>query len=257
MRKDMSKVIVERPRHNHSARHSRSGRPSVLEGEDGEPLRARARLGRQRKTKGLNENLAPLRRYLESQVGRPWNKIYSEIAQHLKPTSTVQQHVRDHLCDLVAISARMVEGQVMVQRRYPGDFVPLEEDWRTLFVHPRTGLLKRNSKARSYSRRRRELAEAKAAERAKRMRELAPDLQLHLLNDGAWWEVRLASGESACWEIVRNGRRTLLESDVVLSAGLSDLSASELYGRTGVHAVAKRQLNKTEKKRLGLPLGAQ
>ena len=27
--------------------------------------------------KVLNENLAPLRRYLEAQVGRPWDKIYS------------------------------------------------------------------------------------------------------------------------------------------------------------------------------------
>jgi hypothetical protein len=108
MRKDMSKVIVERPRHGHSARHCRLGRPSELEGADGEPLRMRVRSGRLRKTKSLNENLAPLQRFLEAQVGRPWNKIYSEIAQHLKPTSTVQQHVRDHLGDLVALNARMV-----------------------------------------------------------------------------------------------------------------------------------------------------
>src|SRR5438309_9686382 len=29
--------------------------------------------------KWLNENLAPLRRYLESNVGRPWSKVYAEI----------------------------------------------------------------------------------------------------------------------------------------------------------------------------------
>ena len=51
----------------------------------------------------LNENLAPLQRYLARQVGRPWNKIYAEIAEHLKPTSTVQQHVRDHLKDFVQL----------------------------------------------------------------------------------------------------------------------------------------------------------
>lgn len=39
-------------------------------------------------SKVLNENLTPLRRYLERQVGRPWNKVYSEIAVGLKVTST-------------------------------------------------------------------------------------------------------------------------------------------------------------------------
>ena len=47
----------------------------------------------------LNENLAPLRRYLERQVGRPWDKVYSEIAEGLRVASTVQRHVRDHLRD--------------------------------------------------------------------------------------------------------------------------------------------------------------
>ncbi|MFX8308882.1 hypothetical protein ABTL21_19880, partial [Acinetobacter baumannii] len=43
--------------------------------------------------KDLNENLGPLRRFLERQVGRPWNDVYSEIARNLRVTSTVQQHV--------------------------------------------------------------------------------------------------------------------------------------------------------------------
>jgi hypothetical protein len=51
--------------------------------------------------KVLNENLAPLRRYLEAQVGRPWDKIYSEIAANLCVSNTVQQHVRDHIKDFV------------------------------------------------------------------------------------------------------------------------------------------------------------
>jgi hypothetical protein len=28
--------------------------------------------------KQMNESLGPLRRYLERQVGRPWNKVYAE-----------------------------------------------------------------------------------------------------------------------------------------------------------------------------------
>jgi hypothetical protein len=37
-----------------------------------------------------------------------------------------------------------------------------------------------------------------------------------------------------------------------LAAGLSNLTAEELYGRPGVRARAKRQLSKAEKKKLGL-----
>ena len=56
--------------------------------------------------KSFNENLAPLRRYLAAQVGRPWRKVYSEIAANLNADSTVQQHVRDHLHDFVAVTPR-------------------------------------------------------------------------------------------------------------------------------------------------------
>jgi hypothetical protein len=56
--------------------------------------------------KMLNENLAPLRRFLERQIGRPWDKVYSEIAERLRVDSTVQQHVREHLRDFVATRPR-------------------------------------------------------------------------------------------------------------------------------------------------------
>jgi len=37
---------------------------------------------------------------------QPWNKVYSEIAAHLRVDSTVQQHVRGHLRDFVAVTPR-------------------------------------------------------------------------------------------------------------------------------------------------------
>lgn len=43
-----------------------------------------------------------MRRYLHAQVGRPWDKVWSDIAAGLRGTSTVQQHVRDHVFDFVA-----------------------------------------------------------------------------------------------------------------------------------------------------------
>jgi hypothetical protein len=98
MREDMAKVIVTRPRVLDSmVRKGRNVPDEHLPKAIGLRRHAHERGG----YKMLNETLAPLRRYLERQVGRPWDKVYSEIAQRLRPSSTVQQHVRDHVGDFV------------------------------------------------------------------------------------------------------------------------------------------------------------
>ena len=243
MRNDMAKVIVERPRLGHGLRTQRGGRSRALVDDDGVPLPARELTGFPRKEKMLNENLNPLKRYLASQVGRPWNKVYSEISQHLRPTSTVQQHVRDHLEDFVAVACRMKDGVVVVQaRRAYGGEIPISEDWRPFYVHPRTGLLRGNAKRVSRAQARKARLEAEKRERAKRAVDVDAKTQLHLFADGAWWEVKLG----------RVSRFDPPDADVVLRTGLTKLSAAELYGRGDLRAIAKRQLNKTEMKRRGL-----
>jgi hypothetical protein len=243
MRKDMAKVIVERPRLGRSAAGLRPGRTRAVEDDDGEPIRAprgaRTPKAKAQKTKSLNENLNPLRRYLQSQTGRPWNKVYSEISENLKPTSTVQQHVRDHLEDFVAIKTRMKAGVVIVAQRYGGERA-LEEDYHRFYVHPRTGLLRENPHYKSWNARARAKREAAAKALAARMREVDAKTQLHKLKDDVWWEVKLGK--------IGDGR----EADVVFAAGLSTLPPAELYGRENTRAIAKRQLNKAEKKKFGL-----
>jgi hypothetical protein len=177
MRDDMARVIVERPRiPDHGARR---GRPRPF---DQLPAREGMRRPHVQSWGGkqLNENLAPLRRYLERQVGRPWDKIYSEIAAHLRVDSAVQQHVRDHLRDFVAIKPRRVRGW---RHERSGLW------WQPFYVDPATGLLKRSDR----------LGEVKAARRARRQARpippdripLAVDRELRCL-DGIWYEVRLA-----------------------------------------------------------------
>ena len=100
MREDMAQVIVERPRIKPF--NNRKGRRQGLDDlPTHEGMRRAHALHGDRKQ--LNENLAPLRRYLEGQVGRPWDKVYGEIAARLRVDSTVQQHVRNHLRDFVAV----------------------------------------------------------------------------------------------------------------------------------------------------------
>ena len=90
--------------------------------------------------KELNENLAPLRRYLERQVGRPWDKVYSEISRHLRVDNPVQQHVRDHLSDFVAIKPRRRPGAVYGKGQRDRLWYQL------LYVDPKDGLLKRTDR---------------------------------------------------------------------------------------------------------------
>jgi hypothetical protein len=243
MRKDMSKVIVERPRLGRGSAGLRPGRTRAVEDDDGEPLAAvrggRAPKGKAQKTKQLNENLNPLRRYLQSQLNRPWDKVYSEISAHLKPTSTVQQHVRDHLEDFVAVKTRMKAGVVMIGQRFGGER-RLDEDHHRFYVHPRTGILRENPHYKSWNARWRAQRLAEEKRRAERMRVIDAKTQLHRLKDDIWWEVKVGK--------LGDGR----EPDVLHAARLTDLPALELYGDANARAIAKRQLNKADKKKYGL-----
>jgi hypothetical protein len=183
MREDMSRVIVERPRLGGG--RTRKGRASALEDLPGQEGMRRPHM-RSGDCKMLNENLAPLRRYLERQVGRPWNKVYSEIARHLRIDNAVQQHVRDHLADFVAVKPRRLSGRAYLAG---GGTEHWDRLWyQRLYVDPRDGLLKRTDR----------LPEAKALRRARRDKPeppdriaLAADRELRRI-DGLWYEVALA-----------------------------------------------------------------
>lgn len=255
MRKDMSKVIVERPRTGRSA-GKRPGRTNALIDDDGEPIRAvkpaREPRGRAQKTKSLNETLNPLKRYLASNVGRPWDKVYSEISEHLKPSSTVQQHVRDHLEDFVAIKTRMKAGVVMMTPRFGGER-PIADAYALYYVHPRTGILRHNENRTNWTAKFRKAKQAAEAALAERMRVIDAKTQAHEFK-GDWWEVKLAKIKRHTRK-APNGLTFYVEEpyiDVVHTAKLSDLPGEILYGRDGVYAADKRQLSKAEIKRLGL-----
>ena len=145
MREDMFKVIVERPRWG--SRHA----PKAKLRNDKVPGRKRATGRRQALeqhgyTKCLNENLAPLKRYLMKQVGRPWDKVYSEISEHLDTGSTVKQHVRDHLTDFILINVSVDRDGGFMATRHWGGPQPPQHWWAKLYVDPNDGIIKRTDK---------------------------------------------------------------------------------------------------------------
>lgn len=253
MREDMFEVIIERPRSGSRMGHFRRARrmdAKVLSKRDPDVLLSKlgversASFGRSRKM--LNENLAPLRRYLESQVNRPWDKVWSDICKNLSTASTVQQHVRDHIGDFVAIQTSLKDGLVLATTRY-GKLTPLHDLHYRLYVDPRTGILRKNKHYVSWQKKNREMRAAAEKHRAMRMRELAPNFQVHKLDDDCWWEVRLAAIPTRVVNY-RYGSYTRYDAftDVVHRAKLSTLPVDELYGKQGVYAVTKRQLSRNE-----------
>jgi hypothetical protein len=251
MRSDMARVIVERPRVGGvKLRREKIPRDDELALSNvGVRRHARIRGG----WKGLNENLAPLRRYLERQVGRPWDEVWSEICANLKPTSTVQQHVRDHVPDFVAIKTSLRDGTIWVHDRFSPRL--LKETHTRLYVDPATGVLRRNERNAAWRKTWRQAQKAREAAICARMRVVSRTKQLHLFGE-CWWEVTLAGGYPASLRLnphLPHAWQVVVEPDVVRRAALSQLPREELYGRAGVYAVAKRQLSKKEMRDLGLP----
>lgn len=241
MRPDMYKVIVERPRH-WKASDAQADR--LRDDFDG-PKQLGMRAGHGRPW--LNENLSPLRRYLRAQVGRPWNKVYSEISAGIDRRNTVQQHIYEHIEDFIAIDvAASFTGRV--RGRY-----------QELYVDPRTGLIRINKEHRAWRREQIERRERDQAQLVARRR-ILNDRTVLMLFDGLWFEVTLAQLPAP--RVVEScGRckgKVVLERryDIVLRRPINrNEDASDrhrVYGSTDLYAVGKRQLSKRELKAHGL-----
>jgi hypothetical protein len=136
MRKDMFKIIVERPR--------RGGKDDkkTTKNESSDMLPAKQSMKRAHyDRKELNENLAPLKRFLNKNVGRPWDKVYSEICDQISVNSTVQQHVRQHIPNYVKLDVRVQGKQILSKNAHYRSYYELSDG--ELYVHPSTGILRK------------------------------------------------------------------------------------------------------------------
>jgi len=251
MRTDMFKVIVERPRGYKGTDAAADRRRNDFDGP--QFLGMRAGYG----YRALNENLRPLQRYLRSQVGRPWSKVYSEISRTIDRRSTVQQHVYQHIDNFVAVKVAWKDDRLVDLDAY-GGIADLSQE---LYVDPRTGVLRLNKNHRTWAQKCRERAAAHEAKVHARRRIIDELAQLHLI-DGEWYEIRFTPLPAGAWiNVVEHGRTVRryvapLRFDVVrrcmTSAGEGAHDRAELYGMRLIYATAKRQLSHREKKSYGL-----
>jgi|AGTN01.2.fsa_nt_gi hypothetical protein len=119
----------------------------------------------------------PLRRFLESRVGRAWNDVYSELCRDLHCDGRMRHEINSRLDWFVERNVRMVEGEPRDSR----GMRLLRSRGKTLWVHPETGVLMlTQGKRRTYQRKpKHEMVELGANRKA-------------VLLDGFWFEIVFA-----------------------------------------------------------------
>jgi hypothetical protein len=164
MRKDMFKVIVERERGNGNApsgeksrsAYGRSQRSKWKSEDEFEKIDKPSNESMKRSLgynkKSLNENLNPLRRFMQKRIGRPWNKVWSEICAEINSDSTVQKHVLDHVDDFVVKNVYLKDKKPFVVDPYGyhhnGEIPVNSDNFRSVgYVHPTTGIFTKIPKA--------------------------------------------------------------------------------------------------------------
>ncbi|MCA9656082.1 MAG: hypothetical protein H6712_24110 [Myxococcales bacterium] len=141
MRRDMDKVLCERPRWGMRTKRRRRYR-GPLEDAPRFESSSRHRGG----TKALNEHLGPLRRWLRQQAGRPWDAVYGELRANISPRNAVQMHIWQHAEHYVARHVMMIDGK---PHHRPGAgwaylrAEPVSSRRCPVYVCPRTGILRR------------------------------------------------------------------------------------------------------------------
>jgi hypothetical protein len=245
MRPDMAKVLVERPRPRSRVPRGRDGR-KFRDASEAAFLPMKAGYW---DLKSLNENLHPLERYLARQVNRPWDKVYQEMCAVIDGRSAVQRHILQHLYQFVAIQTQRIDDTLI---DLGGGVLGPGPVWQSLYVDPRTGLLRRNFGDALRRRRLRGRQATAESELADGRREISPTQQLHRL-DGQWFLVEIAALPSApttAWDAVRRCR--VVRGPHAARPSIEDRRTQERFGRPGVYAVSKRQLSSREMRHHGV-----
>lgn len=153
MRSDMAKVVTERPRRGSRNKSNKTGKTLSKDeivdmgyadddsGPEADSGPTRTKVSRRGQygwnAKDFSDLLGPLRGFLKKQVGRPWNKVHSELCQHLDRRSVSGSHIWDHVKWEVEQNCHMDGKKVMAFLRYWRGAEPVSG----LYVHPVSGLL--------------------------------------------------------------------------------------------------------------------
>lgn len=242
MRSDMYQVLHETTRARPLGKASGVRRTlGEIDGELGaeEPSRqSMRRPHRCRNDKETTLRLAPLRRFLRSRIGQPWDQVFAEMQSALKKRDVAFHSLLDYLS--VATKTSLVNGEVVVHDPSLG-LQPPESARSDFYVHPVTRALMCAYREEARAKRRKALKEQHELRVQASRRPLDESHQAHWVN-GAWFEVTL-------------GRLVVASYDVLLGRTVDASDAYELrerYGKATVYAQTKRQMSRRELKVHGL-----
>lgn len=77
-----------------------------------------------------------MRRFLKSQIGRPWDEVFSEICQQADYRSHSGYHLRQWISHLVDQNCQIIDGNVCDERG-----IKTGSWWNQFYVHPETKTL--------------------------------------------------------------------------------------------------------------------
>lgn len=149
---------------------------------------ARKSLIRPHKEKWLNRSqelrLAPLKRYIASRVGQPWDETYSELRKTLVKCDSLLVDPLRYLG--VETRTRMEAGEVVVLGSFGGTY-SLDRAWFRYYVHPVTGLLCEGTYAQRKAAAQRK-QEAERKQKTANRKVLSETQELRCI-EGIWYEV--------------------------------------------------------------------
>jgi hypothetical protein len=149
MRKDMSKLLTERPRRGSSDGYDkrRAELKSIPLDEDSPFKESNFVHKKNWSGKEFNVNFNPLKRFLKSNVGRLWNDVYSEISRTFDKRKTVNYRIFEHLHSMVVRTTFIgTDGKVWYNCTFRGE-EPIEKSYQPFFVDPK-GFLRENKNYR-------------------------------------------------------------------------------------------------------------
>jgi hypothetical protein len=155
------------------------------------------------RTKHLNENLAPLKRYLHKQIGRRWDDVFSEFCAHLDTGSTVKMHVREHLDDFVIRKVwREPDGTLWGVGRW-GSPDRLVKSWTELYVDPDDGSIKETRElcrnlGFAFRRARRSFSDWVGPQKQLPLKQLSATTW-HMQLNGIWYFIELSTEPRGVW----------------------------------------------------------
>ena len=244
MRTDMQRVIVERPRRKYRLEYCRDKIGLHQLDEHGDLIEDRpTRIGLRKfnriygsgDLKRRTDLLNPLCRYLEKQVGSPWDEVWSDICANT--TGLMGDHVKEHAINYVVVYVKRTDDGELIS----GDYTYSSHGWfkigsGELYVDPDTDILCKTAEKKRY----------KFGKNKRKSKIIRINEQQYFQHQGIWYRVKTKPVEEV--KAISSRFRSFWPTDV-FGNHLADYDIWRFYGED-VFCIWKQAANKKEIKLL-------